>query len=275
MNNMKVLRLLGALLAIIWLTTSCSPTRKIIREPLKEHGTDFLFNNLKANELNYTYFSARFNSSFKQDKSETTLSGQLRIQRDSAIWISVSPLMGIEMIRILITNDSIYYVNRIDNTYFEGSFDHINKMINSTFDFDMLQSFLTGNDFSRYENTSFRGSIDNREYKLATTNRRRLKKFVNDTREVNIPIQHIWLNPESFKISRIMVKEVTSSERKAEARYTHNLIDAQLVPSSIIFDVETDAKKTSIEIVYSKVNLKDRVQFPFKIPEKYQKVDKL
>lgn len=273
MNKRKPIYLL--ILINIILTASCSTTHKLIKEPLKEQGTKFLFNNLKENELHYEYLSARFSATFRQDKHDTQITGQLRIKRDSVIWISVSPLMGIEMARFLVTNDSIWYLNRMENTYLSNSFDYINKLINSTLDFDMLQSFLTGNDFSRYENTSFRGGIDNSEYSLVTSNRRKLKRYVENNDDINIPIQHIWLNPVNFKITRIMIREVASSGRKAQARYTHENIVDQLVPVNIIFDIETDEKKTSIDIHYSKILIGDILQFPFKIPEKYTRIDNL
>lgn len=273
MNNTKLIYLL--ILLNIILAVSCSSTRKIIKEPLKEQGSEFLFNSLKENELQYEYLSARFSATFRQDKHDTQITGQIRIKRDSVIWISVSPLMGIEMARFLVTNDSIWYLNRMDNTYLSNSFDYINKLINSTLDFDMLQSFLTGNDFSRYENTSFRGGIDNSEYTLVTSNRRKLKRYVEDNNDINIPIQHIWLNPENFKITRIMIREVASSGRKAQGRYTYENIAGQAVPVNIIFDVETENKKTSINIQYSKIIIGDSLQFPFKIPEKYTRVNNL
>jgi hypothetical protein len=113
------------------------------------------------------------------------------------------------------------------------------------------------------------------EYKLVTTDRRKLKKFVKNNSEINIPIQHIWLNPDNFKISRIMVREVTPNGRKAEAKYSYENIDGQFVPVNIIFDVETIDKKTSIDINYSKIVMSDSLNFPFKIPEKYARLNNL
>lgn len=273
MNKLRV----NILLIVITLVTAsaCSPSRKLIREPLKEQGTDFLVKNLKSNELNYEFFSAKFNAKFKQDRKETAITGQIRIKRDSAIWISVSPLMGIEMIRLLITNDSIWYVNRIDNTYFTDAFDHIELLKNSTLDFDMLQAFLTGNDFTRYESTSFKGGIDNSEYTLLTTDRRKLKKYNKSNQDLNIPIQHIWLNPETFKITRILIRETAQNGKKAQARYTHESIAGQLVPVTIDFEAETGKDKATVKIEYSKINLSQQLQFPFRIPEKYSRIEKL
>lgn len=270
----RTIYLLAMVVLIITLTTSCSSTRKIIREPLKEQGTEYLFNNLKERELQYQHFSAKFNAAFTQNKKETQITGQIRIKRDSLIWVSISPLMGIEMARLQLTNDSIWFINRMDNTYFSGSIEYINKLINSTLDFDMVQSFLTGNDFSHYENASFKGGIDGSEYTLETSNRRKLKKFLKDNREVRIPLQRIWLNPETFKISRILIRELVPNGRKAEAHYNYESLDGQFVPNKVKFDVETEKDKTQLNINYSKIIIGDALQFPFRIPEKYTRVEK-
>lgn len=259
---------------LIAVVSSCGSARRIIREPLKEEGADYLFNHLKSNELKYTYFSARFSAAFQQQKNETSFSGQIRIYKDSLIWVSISPVLGIEMARLLITNDSVKYMNRIENKYFISDFDYINKLINSTLDYDMLQAFLTGNDFSFYENSTFRAGIDNQEYKLVTTDRRKLKKYVRNNQYINIPIQNIWLSPDSFKISRVMIREVQQGGRKLEGTYQYEKDGNQLIPVKLHFDLETSENKNQIDVQYTKVNISDSLSFPFRIPGKYIKVEK-
>lgn len=275
MNKATVSRfpVLLILYLTVMLLASCSPSKRAIRSPLKEHGADFLFENLKKNELKYDFFSARYSAIFSQNKNQTTFSGQIRIQRDSLIWISISPALGIEMVRVLISNDSVWYMNRLENTYFRSNFDYINSVINSTLDYDMLQSFLTGNDFSFYENSSFRAGIDNHEYKLITTDRRKLKKYVRNNREISIPLQNIWLDPETFKINRVLIKELIQNGRKLEGRYNYTSGEEQLVPSHIRFELETVDNKNLIEVEYSKVSTSDVLQFPFRIPDKFMKVN--
>jgi hypothetical protein len=259
---------------LIIILSSCSTARRTIREPLKEQGPEFLFSNLKSNELKYDSFSARFTTSFTQQKNQTSFSGQIRIKKDSLIWISISPVLGIEMARLLITNDSVKYMNRIDNYYFVSDFNYINSLINSTLDYDMLQAFLTGNDFSFYENSSFKAGIDNQEYHLSTTNRRKLKKYVRNNQLINIPIQQIWLSPETFKISKVLVREAQQGGRKLEGTYQYLNNGNQLVPEKLSFNLETSENKNRVIVLYSKVNTVDSIAFPFRIPEKYRKSDK-
>ncbi|HAR20844.1 MAG TPA: DUF4292 domain-containing protein, partial [Cytophagales bacterium] len=37
----------------------------------------------------------------------------IRIRKDSVIWISVNPALGIEVVRALITKDSIFVIDKI------------------------------------------------------------------------------------------------------------------------------------------------------------------
>lgn len=262
------------LISFLIIVSACSVSKRTIKAPLKEQGAEYLFQNLKSNELKYDFLSARFSASFIQNKKSTTLSGQIRIHRDTAIWISISPIMGIEMVRVLITPDSIKYMNRIDKSFFADNFDYINTLINSTLDYDMLQSFLTGNDFSFYENSSFRAGIENHEYKLITTNRKKLKKYVRHNEEISIPLQNIWLNAETFKISKVLIRELTPNGRKLEGVYEYSMNQGQLMPAKVRFDLETMDNKNTIEMDYSKISLSNDLSFPFTIPDKYRRVSK-
>ncbi len=272
MNKKKRINFGFLLLILLSISYSCSSVRKTIKEPLKEQGTEYLINNLKTNELSYENFSAKFSAQFIQGKKETQLTGQIRLLKDSIIWVSISPLLGIEMLRINITNDSLTYINRMESTYFNTDFDYINKLINSSLDFNMLQSFLTGNDFSDYDNSSFKSGIDNKEYTLVTSNRRKIKKSIHGN---NIPIQHIWLDPETFKINRVMIRELAAQGRKVEATYKYETLNEKPVPVSINFEIETKDKKATINIQYSKIVINEELQFPFKIPQKYTRVNNL
>ena len=49
--------------------------------------------------------------------SPFTLTGSLRMRRDSTIWISASAMMGMESLRTLVTQDSVVLLNRLNQTY--------------------------------------------------------------------------------------------------------------------------------------------------------------
>jgi N-acetyl-beta-hexosaminidase len=255
----------------------CTASKKAIREPLKEEGAEYLINKLKQNELKFSTISAKFTANFTRNKKTTQLSGQIRIHKDSVIWISITPMLGIEMARFLLTPDSIKYLNRINTSYLVKEFKFINQMLNKTLDFDMAQAFITGNDFSLYETNTFKAAIENREYKLSTSNRLKLKRFVRRSEEeISIPLQSIWLEPESFKITRVMLKEAERDSRKFVAEYnSFEQVDGQRIPVQMEYKIETDEEKIQMKIEFSKVLIDQDISFPFSVPENYSGIEKI
>ena len=63
----------------------------------------------------------------------------------------------------------------------------------------MIESLVTGNDLDYYDIDKFKARIENREYKLTTVNRQKIKKFVRRSSDyVKILLQDIWLDPETL-----------------------------------------------------------------------------
>lgn len=274
--NYRVIKL-GFILSIAIGLSACTAGRKAIKAPIKEQGAEFLMNKLKEHELSFNQFSAKFNVTYQVDRKKTSVSGNLRIECDSIIWISITPALGIEAVRFMLTPDSIKYINRLNYTYFQHNFAYINQLLNKTLDYDMAQAFLIGNDFSLYDSNSFRASIENQQYKLNTVNRRKLRRYVRRSEDdISIPIQSIWLDPENFKISKVLLKEAERDSRKFVATYDEFIdIDGKLIPTKLDFQVETDDKKIRIQISYFRIQLDQEQTYPFRIPESFMEVKEL
>lgn len=266
------------LIIILGLTlASCKTTRSIIKAPLKEQGASYLFKNLEDNELDYKSFKASFSAEYEKNKKKTSISGTIRIKKDSLIWCLLSPVLNIEAARIQISPDSIKILNKMESTYLAQDFDYIDEVINRGLDFDMLQSLLIGNDFSVYDNNSFKASIDKHEYKLSTQNRRRLRKLtkVADSLSDVIPFEQIYLDPTNFKISSVIIKEVETNNRTFEATYKNYVeVNKQLVPQLVEFNVNDGINRIRITLKYSKIQIDPDQTYPFKIPESYKKVER-
>jgi len=273
----KFTRVLPQFLILLSLAVSlpaCTGSRKAVREPIKEQGAEYLTNKLKEHELKFEQFSAKFNVVYEVDGKKTNVSGNIRISYDSIIWISITPALGIEAVRLMLTTDSIKYLNRLSNTYLLKDFIYINQLLNKTLDYDMAQAFLIGNDFSLYESNSFKASIENQQYKLNTVDRRKLRRYVRRSEDdISIPIQSIWLDPYNFKISKVLLKEAERDSRRFLATYDEFVdVDGKLIPSELDFKVETADKKVRIQISYSKIQLDQEQTYPFRIPESYTEI---
>ena len=261
------------ILSVALVVSSCKTTRKMAKEPIKEYGADYLFEQLKKNELKFDWVDAKLDIDLVIDNKRNSFKGQIRMRKDSAIWVSFSPALGIEMARLLITTDSIKFINRINKTYFVGDYRFVNNFLGTNVDYDVLQSILLGNDLTYYDDGKFRASYDSKEYHLVTAGRSKLKKYVKtQDDEERIYIQNIFLNPETFKISSMKIKEMTKESKKLDATYSDfQFIENQLFPHFIHYDITAD-KQVLVDLFYTRFKLNEAQEFPFKITSKYSRI---
>ncbi len=253
--------------------TSCSPSRKAIKTPIKEEGADYLFGKLKEKELRFDWFVAKFSAEYENGGKSNSFGGQLRIRKDSLIWISLTPMLGIEAIRLMITQDSVKMINRLNDTYFIGNYEYVNRFLNTNIDFDLLQAVLLGNDLQFYEDGKFRATVDQREYKLSTAGRAKLKKFVRNNQEnLKIFIQNTWLDAVTFKITHAEVKEMRRDNIKLESFYgDFREVAGQLFPNDMKYTIWAE-HTIRVKVGFSRIQINEPQQFPFKIPASYTRV---
>lgn len=255
---------------ILAVILSCHPQKKITREPVKGRQADSLFALLKKNEFQFEWLNIKFSADFSVNKKGNSFNGNIRIRKDSAIWVSISPALGIEAVRLLITSDSVKMLNRLNDTYFAGDFRQISNILKAELDFDMLQSLLIGNDFSFYENDVFKASVDQKQYLLSTVGRGKLKKhFKSREDSLRILVQDIWLNPETYKITKVHIKQLRGN-RKLEADYNDfETVNNMFFPAKIEFGIVDEKEKIEVKIENSRITTTGPLEFPYNVSKKY------
>lgn len=274
MNKGILIKIFTVLIVFCGLLTSCVTKQKVLREPIKEQGADYLFNKLKENELKFKFLVLKGDINSEIDKESNSFSFNMRIKKDTLIWVSISPALGIEALRVMITPDSIWVMNRINKEYFKTTYEYVNQIMSSTFDFDMLQAFLVGNDFEYYDNTAFKASLEFSNYELSTIGRRKLRRYIetsNNMKLYKLLKQKITLSPDNFKILKQTIEE-KDTDRKLEVKYSDfESYNNQFYAKTLKCEVNSN-KKMNLDISYEKIEVVDTLEFPFTIPSKYNKV---
>jgi len=277
-NNLFLL----LLITITLFFSACRTQRKVIKAPLKEYGVEFLFEKMEESKFHFETLSmkATIAASSSTSKESFNLTGTIRMIRDSVIWISVSPGLGIEAARLYITQDSVFFMNRLTNEYTVSTFGFFNTQYQVDLDFNILQSLLTGNDFDYYESTKFKASYDGGRYKLTAQERRKQKIYVRSNSDARrVLIQDTWLNADNFKIESVNIKALENQQRKLQVDYSNfGKVEGQLFPQRLTFEIfmqEAGGKnhKSSVSVSFSKIELNKEVAISFTIPEKYKKME--
>jgi outer membrane lipoprotein-sorting protein len=233
-----------------------------------------LTTNLKANEFKFDRLKARLSIDALIDSSSNSFTVALRIKKDSVIWMSLSKL-GIEGARILITKDSVKFVNPIKSQYFTGDFAYLSKLLNTELDFEIIQSLLIGNSVTFYDETEkIKPGVDNCQYTLGTIRKFKLRKVMEKGKELKEGAQSIYMIPETFKIARILFYDF-NPDRSFDAQFgafaTAENSNNQLFPFKMNYVIKAQ-KNVTIDIEYNKIQLNEELSFPFKIQDNYERI---
>ena len=158
------MRIILVLTIAVCLMASCRSTRKIQTAITKKDSTQGAITTpvssgedtaaiigeaitrLNAGIIHYTTLSAKINVDYQgTDGKKYDVNANLRMYKDSAIWISITAIFGIEGMRAYITKDSVKILNKQDKIYMARSVAYLQEVTALPLDLHLLQQILIGN----------------------------------------------------------------------------------------------------------------------------------
>ena len=128
-------------LAVVFLLAGC----KRETAPTTASATTETIGTVEVNNLDFNYFSSKGQITVN-DKNQNLSSGvSIRIKKDSVIWVSVQPGLGIEAARLMLTQDSVYLMNRLQKEYVATDYSFLRNKLQVDVNYDIMQSILLGN----------------------------------------------------------------------------------------------------------------------------------
>ena len=124
-------RFVIAFVALLLLATSCASRKKIVQPPQPQ---------------TFEWLTAKLDIQAEANgQSFNDLSGQLRMRKDSIVWMSVTATMGVEVMRAKVSNDSIWVLNRLEKTYLAEPLDTVSAQLGMPLSLPLVQTLLLDN----------------------------------------------------------------------------------------------------------------------------------
>jgi hypothetical protein len=230
---------------------------------------------IKENEFKFEWVSAKANVESNVDNKEESFDIRVKMRKDSAMLVSIQYVLGLEVAKVLITKDSVKFVNYIQKTYFKGDFHYINELLNADLDYDLLQAVLFGNSAQYHEEESRLKPVTDRQnchYMLSTERKRRLRRIQQaGTAELKDALQTLTLNPDNYKILRNEFIE-PSTNRMFIAEYSQFMHkDSVFAPYHVNIDIVAQ-KKATVKIDYVRIEKNTPQKLSLNIPAKYDPI---
>jgi hypothetical protein len=262
-----------------------------------------LYRYINDNKFEYEYLTLKLGAEFITEDSKESFSSIVRIQKDSIIWISLRSY-NIEGARLIITKDSVKFINRINNTYYLGDFEFLRNRFSLDIDYTSIQAILT-NSFFFYPEPDDQdkaisslkpcedslyycmSSISQRKYtryyvdeKKQNKWERRLEKESGDDTDENLRYetsefvyQIIKVVPDIYRVHDMYIENHIQRQSLYISYDKQIRSGGQYFPREILVELLTDSFGGKLILSIESVsNDNESMSFPFKISDKYQEI---
>jgi len=216
-----------------------------------------------VDQIDFSFLVARSKISFKsKDQDINNANVNLRIRKDSLIWLSVSGV-GIEAARALITRDSIVVLDRIHREYAIYDYNTLSQRFNFRLTYELLQSLIVGNlPLPKQPAQKVKNEQD-----LLLLRQSEGKVLVEN-----------YIGEKNRKLKKLLVVEQPTKNSLKLDYDDFTVLNSFLFPYTSLVTLDYQSAKdgqfyqTLLRINHNKVELTDKNPgFPFAIPAKYER----
>jgi len=244
------------------------PEQRVIVDAVDAVEIKDVLGHVMANQPDFNTMNiSRMNLSFRIGGQSHNVRGFIRMVRDSAIIISIQPILGIEMVRAQILPDSITVIDRINSQYYVSNPEQLKAMTGINFEFNTLQALLSNQLF------------------LSGVERNQLSEEMFDVRvfppqsyeiranENSLPFNHSFIINRHLQLERAML-----IDRKNPQSLTFDYSDFKKVnefdfPHRITITTLDGRRTERINLTIGNVEFDVPVNMSFSVPARFSRVD--
>ncbi|MFN8344987.1 MAG: DUF4292 domain-containing protein [Spirosomataceae bacterium] len=213
--------------------------------------------------IDFKYLTAKSKISFKsKDQDIDNANVSIRMRKDSVLWMQIT-VGPIEVVRGLITRDSIQIVDRHNKAYYQYDFASLSQKFNFQLSFDLIQSILVGNmPIPKKPGERFRKEND---------------YFMLRQNEGKISLEN-YIGEQNRRLKKLLVTEQPSKNTLTLDYEDFTQLNNYLFPYTSLIQLDYESKldqqryQTVFRIKHQRVELSEKpLTFPFSIPAKYEK----
>ena len=221
--------------------SSCKTARELPAERLKPISAEDLLTQVHYNAFEYEDLEIRkIQVQFSNSSTKTSFRASVKAIKNNKILASISKI-NIPLGRVLLTPDSVIYVNYIDKNYIVDDYSFLSNYFSFSLDFEIIQAILSNNIFAgreksgNFAETTWDAGVENGRYVLQTAGRQegftsrgifnRLRSSLYHTAHTGQQEKHqgvtqkMYFNRRTYSLERLLIND--SENRWMPVSYTH------------------------------------------------------
>ncbi len=258
-----------ALLFIAWLflLSGCKSSRKIATvEAGDAKAYSEFFGSMQEKAFRFETLNARMNAEILIPGKEMSSRVDLKMVKDSAFMLSVQPVLGIEVFRLVMDRDSIKIIDRMSRRYLAENYANLKGQTPVVFNYNNLQSLFVNHLFYPGENNITPGI-----YNRFLLNQEGGKAEIRAKDQMGL--SYIFMADGEEKLLSTYVTNPSESFAFQWIYSDFRITEEQPFPMRMDVNLFTEGiSKGGIRLGFSRVQTNIPVQIEVTIPDKYKRV---
>ena len=229
--------------------TSKSDSVQMIRAALKK---------IDSNLIGFRTFSGKINVDYSgSDGKKYDVNANVRMYKDSVIWVAVNALLGIDAMRLFVTRDSVKLLDKLNKTYTARSVNYLQEVTSLPLNLYNLQDLIIGNPVFLDSNVVSYSTNNNQ---IALLSLGELFKNLITVNESDKTLIHSKLDDTD-----------RSRNRTADLTYSDYETKKGVLFSTKRRIVVTERNRLDIKLDFKQYEFNQEVSFPFSVPKNYDR----
>lgn len=192
---------------------------------------------------------------------------------DSLIYLNLHK-SGIELARVVLTPDTVVYVNKLENEYYRGDYAFLGRVFGFPLDFQMMQALLNGRDFPHFE-SNLQVSEDEGRTILISPSRNSLSGSCTIMQQIDLNVMGMIQTNDITDLKSMRNVEINYDgwalkELEAQAEGKN-----QMTPPFAFFDkmkIELESEETELNIEIKNVKINQPGPTTIRIPDSFKEI---
>jgi hypothetical protein len=244
-------------IAIFLVATSCGSNKALTSgEASNKISAKNIIKNHYNNTLQFKTIRGRLKVDFKDKYTDQSFGLSLRMEKDKAIWLSAT----LSVVKAYITPDRVTFYNKLDNTYFDGDFSYLSKLLGTELNFEKVQNILLGQAIFNLKDETYHASVVNNAYQL-------LPK-----KDIALFKKLFLIEPSYFKMASQQISQPIEARQLQVDYDSYQEVSGRVLPQKINVLAQEASTQTKIAIEYRNITFDEKVTFPYKIPNGFKEI---
>lgn len=255
-------------LGFVFSLTGCKSKKELAAKNVSDTKANTeILSDVQKNQLKFNTLSAKTSFELQRagSKSSLSTSAQLRIIKGKGILISLRPFLGIEVAKMVVSNDSVLIVDRMNKQYLYESIADLKKSKSIDFNYNNLEALLTNRLF--YPGKKDVSEADYPKFRIQKSQ----GSYLVSTKDASDILYNFAIDGNDHIISTLIYGE--KRNYTLQCSYDKFIVDQNnSYPTNIRFKIGINEKRMDVVLSYSKLDIDKDIDIDYSIPGSYRKV---